>query len=126
MAILDQVESQRRDNEARANEYRSRLDSLARETVEARQKAEEAEAGAAEMDALLQKTKAAFTSERKRLQAVAKSKAEEAKKLEEQYKQLEGEYAEFVRKSEITLSDIVGELVETKFLEMLRESQEVS
>ena len=126
MGILDQAESERLDNENRANEYRQHLDSLAWQISDCQRKAEEAEAQAAEMDELLAKCKSAFTSEKKRLQAVSKSKAEEAKELEEQYKQLEGEWQEYQRKASISLDDIVSQMVEDRFMQLLKDSSEVS
>lgn len=125
-SVFDRVESERQENESLAAEYRQHLDSLAWQISDCQRQADEAASGADEMDELLAKVRKAFTAEKKRLQALSKAKREESSELQEQYDQLQGEYAEFERKSSITLEDVVSQMVEDKFLEMLRDSQEVS
>ena len=126
MAILDQAESERQDAEARAAEYRQRLDYIASEVADLNRKSEEATDAADEMTYLLEKCKKAFTNEKKRLQAVAKAATEEAKNLQAEYDQLLTEWQEYQRKASISLDDIVSQMVEDRFMQLLKDAQEVS
>ena len=125
-SLIGKVEAENAEIERQRQRHAKAMADMRAEIERSQRSAREAKQQAEELDELSSKVRKAFAAERKRLENVARGADKVARELEKRYDELKDDYAEWERKASITVEDVVRQLVEDKFLEMLRDSQDVT
>ena len=125
-SLIGKVEAENAEIERQRQRHAKAMADMRAEIERTQRNAREAKQQAEELDELSSKVRKAFAAERKRLENVARGADKVARELEKRYDELKDDYAEWERKASISVEDVVRQLVEDRFLEMLRDSQDAT